>query len=106
MVRTALIAIILALGGIGIANERQEMMDVAKRHGLPNLCRFLFNLSKFVCLESQAMIGRRAFLSQTGNGFGALALAGMLHRESTASTPGVLQTFITLRGQNEWFSSS
>ncbi|TWU06181.1 DUF1501 domain-containing protein [Stieleria varia] len=39
------------------------------------------------------MINRRNFLSQTGSGFGALALASMLHQESTASDSPALKSF-------------
>jgi Protein of unknown function (DUF1501) len=37
------------------------------------------------------MINRRHFLSNCGAGFGALALATMLHQESSASTEGVIK---------------
>jgi hypothetical protein len=32
-------------------SERDEMVDYARVHGLPNLCRFLFNLSEFVYVD-------------------------------------------------------
>ena len=32
-------------------SERDDMMEYARHHGLPNLCRFLFNLSEFVYLD-------------------------------------------------------
>ncbi|MCG6158282.1 DUF1501 domain-containing protein [Rubinisphaera margarita] len=38
------------------------------------------------------MLNRRTFLSQSGQGFGAMALATMLHDETRAATNGVLQT--------------
>lgn len=38
------------------------------------------------------MLNRRRFLAETGNGFGALALAAMLRQDAFAETPGVLQT--------------
>ena len=38
------------------------------------------------------MINRRNFLSQAGSGFGALALASMLHQHSTAADSAAMQT--------------
>jgi hypothetical protein len=32
-------------------SELEDMMEYARHHGLPNLCRFLFNLSEFVYLD-------------------------------------------------------
>ncbi len=44
-------AMMLVAGRLPNDEERSELVGYAKRHGLPNMCRMMFNLSEFVFLD-------------------------------------------------------
>lgn len=44
-------AMLRVAGRLPAEDERAELVDYAKRHGMQNLCRMLFNLSEFVFID-------------------------------------------------------